>query len=122
MSCIHITKLNSKIEKLADEITKNENDDSGIVNTVNTHIADTSNPHKVTKAQVGLGAVTNDAQVKRSEMGKANGIATLDASGKLPAAQLIQLDVIADATTDTLLATVNSLLAALKTKGYMKSK
>lgn len=37
---------------------------------------------------VGLGNVTNDAQVKRTEMGKANGVATLDGTGKVPAAQL----------------------------------
>ena len=37
---------------------------------------------------VGLGNVTNDAQVKRSEMGEANGVATLDGTGKVPAAQL----------------------------------
>lgn len=30
------------------------------------HIANTSNPHSVTKTQVGLGNVTNDAQLKRS--------------------------------------------------------
>ena len=42
----------------------------------------------ITKANVGLGNVTNDAQVKRSEMGAANGVATLDADGKVPAAQL----------------------------------
>jgi len=52
------------------------------------HVADKENPHEVTKDQVGLGNVTNDAQVKRSEMGQANGVATLDADGKVPAAQL----------------------------------
>lgn len=40
------------------------------------------------KADVGLGNVTDDAQVKRSEMGKASGVATLGADGKLTAAQL----------------------------------
>ena len=40
------------------------------------------------KVDVGLGNVTNDAQVKRSEMGVANGVATLDNTGKVPAAQL----------------------------------
>lgn len=40
------------------------------------------------KADVGLGNVTNDAQVKRSEMGVADGVATLDETGKVPAAQL----------------------------------
>ena len=55
---------------------------------LNAHMADKSNSHGVTKAQVGLSNVTNDAQVKRSEMGKANGVATLDGNGQVPAAQL----------------------------------
>jgi len=42
----------------------------------------------ITKANIGLGNVTNDAQVKRSEMGVANGVATLGTDGKVPAAQL----------------------------------
>lgn len=42
----------------------------------------------LTKTDIGLSAVTNDAQVKRSEMGVANGVATLDGSGKVPATQL----------------------------------
>ena len=42
----------------------------------------------VTKETVGLGNVTNDAQVKRSEMGVADGVATLDSTGKIPSAQL----------------------------------
>lgn len=40
------------------------------------------------KGDIGLGNVTNDAQVKRSEMGVANGVATLDSDGKIPASQL----------------------------------
>lgn len=46
-----------------------------------------SNPVLV-KADVGLDQVTNDAQVKRSEMGVASGVATLGADGKVPSAQL----------------------------------
>ena len=42
----------------------------------------------LTKADVGLGNVTNDAQVKRSEMGAADGVATLDETGKVPSSQL----------------------------------
>lgn len=42
----------------------------------------------ISKLDVGLGNVTNDSQVKRSEMGVANGVATLDGTGKVPAAQL----------------------------------
>ena len=52
------------------------------------HLLALDNPHGVTKSQVGLGNVTNDAQVKRSEMGKAGGVATLDSGGKVPASQL----------------------------------
>ena len=48
-----------------------------------SHTGSTSNPHDVTNAQVGLGNVTNDAQVKRSEMGEAGGVATLDSDGKV---------------------------------------
>ena len=55
---------------------------------IETHIADKNNPHEVTKEQIGLGEVTNDAQVKRSEMGVAGGVATLDATGKVPSSQL----------------------------------
>ena len=40
------------------------------------------------KGDVSLGNVTNDAQVKRSEMGVANGVATLDSEGKVPSSQL----------------------------------
>lgn len=56
--------------------------------TATDHIADKNNPHEVTKEQVGLGNVTNDAQVKRTEMGVANGVATLDENGKIPVSQL----------------------------------
>lgn len=42
----------------------------------------------LTKADVGLGQVTNDAQVKRAEMGSANGVATLDSNGLVPSNQL----------------------------------
>ena len=52
------------------------------------HTSNTSNPHNVTKEQVGLSNVTNDAQVKRSEMGVANGVATLNENGKVPVSQL----------------------------------
>ena len=42
----------------------------------------------INKNDLGLGNVTNDAQVKRSEMGVANGVATLDSDGLVPASQL----------------------------------
>ena len=40
------------------------------------------------KTDMALNNVTNDAQVKRSEMGVANGVATLDSNGKIPSAQI----------------------------------
>ena len=55
---------------------------------IQTHISSTNNPHSVTKTQVGLANVTNDSQVKRSELGVALGVATLDASGIILTTQL----------------------------------
>lgn len=54
--------------------------------TVNGHAL--SGNVTVSKSDVGLGNVTNDAQVKRSEMGAASGVATLDSNGKVPSSQL----------------------------------
>lgn len=53
-----------------------------------SHTSNTSNPHNVTKEQIGLSNVTNDSQVKRVEMGVASGVATLGEDGKVPASQL----------------------------------
>lgn len=54
--------------------------------TVNGHAL--SGNVTVTKSDVGLSNVSNDSQVKRSEMGKASGVATLDSNGKVPTSQL----------------------------------
>lgn len=56
-----------------------------------SHINNTSNPHSVTKTQVGLGNVTDDAQVKRDEMGAASGVATLGTDSKIPTSQIPDL-------------------------------
>ena len=48
----------------------------------------------INKEFVGLNNVTNDAQVKRSEMGAANGVPTLDSNGKIPVEQLGNLDTV----------------------------
>ena len=69
------TALQTNIDKKVDKTT-----------TVNGHAL--SGNVTVTKSDVGLSAVTNDAQVKRSEMGAANGVATLGTDGKVPSAQL----------------------------------
>lgn len=43
---------------------------------------------EISPTNIGLGNVTNHAQVKRTEMGVANGVATLGADGKVPSGQL----------------------------------
>ena len=55
---------------------------------VNGHIANVSNPHNVTKSQVGLGNVTNDAQIPLVQKGSNNGVAELGSDGKVPSTQL----------------------------------
>lgn len=62
---------------------------SGGVNTdLTSHIGNKKNPHGVTKEQVGLGNVTNVAQIPLSQRGAASGVATLGTDGKLTATQL----------------------------------
>ena len=90
-----VTQVNGKtgnVTLTAEDVGAEE---SGAVSTHNSatdahggHFTNTNNPHSVTKTQVGLGNVTNDAQVKRSEMGVASGVATLDTTGKVPSSQL----------------------------------
>lgn len=48
----------------------------------------TNNPHTVTKDQVGLSNVDNIQQIPLTEKSANNGVATLDAGGKVPATQL----------------------------------
>lgn len=71
---------------------------------IQTHIGSTSNPHAVTKTQVGLGNVDDTSDVNKpvstaqataiglkissTEKGAANGVATLDAGSKIPLSQL----------------------------------
>ena len=61
----------------------------------------------LTKSDVGLGNVTNDSQVKRSEMGVSGGVATLDSSGHVPSSQLPSYvdDVIEAASSSSFPAT-----------------
>lgn len=56
--------------------------------SVQQHELRTDNPHQVTKTQVGLSKVTNEAQIPLSQKGVASGVATLDTDGRLTAAQL----------------------------------
>lgn len=99
--------LNGKVDKeenkslvANDLITKLEGlDDQGTIDTAiedvkNTIDQYTVNGHKIsenptlTKADVGLGNVTNEAQIPLAQKGANNGVATLDESGKVPSTQL----------------------------------
>lgn len=50
-------------------------------NNLTTHTQNKQNPHGVTKNQVGLGNVTNEAQIPLSLKGANNGVAALDGDG-----------------------------------------
>lgn len=79
--------LSSKLTEIDNEITNiNTNIVTGVKGDSETSYR--KGNVNITKANIGLGNVTNDAQVKRSEMGVASGVATLDTSGKVPSSQL----------------------------------
>lgn len=60
----------------------------GVNIDLTSHIGNKKNPHGVTKEQVGLGNVTNVAQIPLSQKGAASGVAMLDANGMLMVGQL----------------------------------
>lgn len=71
---------------------------------LDSHLIDYNNPHQVTKEQVGLSNVDNtsdknkpistetksalDGKINTSDLGKPNGVAQLDDTGKIPSSQL----------------------------------
>ena len=85
-SIVDIDKINgldaTNVQDALEEL--NDKADNGGV----TSVAGKTGAVTLDKGDVGLGNVTNDAQVKRSEMGKASGVATLDSAGKVPSSQL----------------------------------
>lgn len=50
---------------LSEEIASREQEDENIRQSITTHVDDTSNPHKVTKSQVGLGNVDNTSDANK---------------------------------------------------------
>lgn len=78
------TDIDGKVQAVQDDVDVL---DSSVVKSVNT-IAPVNGDVTLGKGDIGLGNVTNDAQVKRTEMGVANGVATLDANGLVPSSQL----------------------------------
>lgn len=99
-----ITDLSSKLDLKADKTEIPSLDNYVTTSVLSQHTSNTNNPHSVTKDQIGLNNVTNDQQVKRSEMGVADGVATLDSTGKIPTSQLPSYvdDVIESETYDSL--------------------
>lgn len=81
---------------------------NAIETSISNHVGNTANPHKVTKAQIGLSNVENKSStqirseltkenvtnalgytpIDESRIGAANGVASLDASGRIPASQI----------------------------------
>lgn len=80
------TNVEAALQELATNISNAGKVDD--VKDVNGNSIVTNKVATLSKTAVGLGNVTNDAQVKRSEMGVASGVATLDTNGKVPSAQL----------------------------------
>lgn len=52
-----------------------------VQNNLNAHTGNKQNPHGVNKWHVGLGNVTNEAQIPLSQKGAKNGVAALDGDG-----------------------------------------
>ena len=90
---------------------------------ITTHVADTGNPHGVTKTQVSLGNVTNDAQLKRA----AGDIASFTEKTTPVAADIALLEDSADSNNkkrSTVGNIVSAILSALGVEfntGYMKT-
>lgn len=81
---------------------------NAIETSISNHVGNTANPHEVTKAQIGLANVENKSStqirseltkenvtnalgytpIDESRIGAANGVASLDASGRIPASQI----------------------------------
>lgn len=84
-----IEGLNAKNVQDALEVIKDIADNGGVTGVKgNAETTYRKGNVNITSTNIGLGNVTNDAQVKRSEMGVANGVATLGTDGKVPSSQL----------------------------------
>jgi len=77
-------------------------------NNVLNHLTNFTNPHNVTKSQIGLSNVDNVQQIPMSLKGTASGVAELDSGGKVPLSQIndvilgqVEFQGMWNATTDT---------------------
>ena len=92
--------VDADIAGLRTDVDQNTSYIAAVLTDLNNHIADTNNPHSVTKSQVGLGNVDN----------------TADADKPVSTAQQTALDAKVNLTGDTMtgsLTTLNALLSAL---------
>ena len=82
------TELETLIRTLVDTLNKRITDLTNNIDNYTINGKKISTNPVLTKTDVGLSNVTNDAQVKRSEMGTPEGVATLDNFGLVPIDQL----------------------------------
>ena len=100
--------ISSEFRNIPKGFTEFDNALDEINSNLSSHTSNTSNPHSVTKAQVGLGNVENKSSVtirgeitksnvttalgytplNQSLKGSASGLAELDSNGKVPSSQL----------------------------------
>ena len=99
-----LKEVNTRIDDVEDDISDISDDLATVTGDLGSHIANTSNPHGVTKSQVGLGNVDNTSDANKpvstatqtalnlkidlTQKGANNGVATLDSGGKVPSSQL----------------------------------
>ncbi len=82
------TELETLIRTLVDTLNKRITDLTNNIDNYTINGKKISTNPVLTKTDVGLSNVTNDAQVKRSEMSTPEGVATLDNFGLVPIDQL----------------------------------
>lgn len=92
-----ITTVNSTISSLTTTVTNNQT-------TMSNHIANTSNPHSVTKAQVGLGSVDNVQQLPMSYLDTSGTLAS-NSDSKVPSQKAVKTYV------DNAVATINATIS-----------
>lgn len=80
--------VEQKLEDLKTELEQSINTAKTTIDNYTVNGKKISENPVLAKEDVGLGNVTNDAQVKRSEMGVANGVAVLDENGKIDPSQV----------------------------------
>ena len=64
-SSLTATKVQSAIDELKTDVDTNSSSITNVAGDLNTHTGNTSNPHSVTKTQVGLGNVDNTSDVNK---------------------------------------------------------